>query len=69
MKTRSQTKTVQFTELSVDIDFDEASIAWNSNKKRLSNGEYVYICGNTLNNGGYCKRKPYKNDEHCHLHT
>jgi len=69
MKTRSQSKTVHFTELDVFIDFDEASAAWNSNKKRLSHGLYVYVCGNPLKNGGYCKKTPYKNDSCCHLHT
>ena len=29
-------------ELTVDIDFDGASIAWNTNKKRLGNGVYKY---------------------------
>jgi len=54
MKTRSQTRKeeIEVVELveentksiySVDIDFDEASRAWNANKKRLPNGEYRYI--------------------------
>ena len=39
MKTRSQTKRVTY---SVDIDFDEASNAWNSNKIKLTDGMYKY---------------------------
>jgi hypothetical protein len=27
------------------IDFDEAHDAWMANKKRLKNGNYVYLCG------------------------
>ena len=27
------------------IDFDEASRAWNQNKKKIDNGCYIYICG------------------------
>jgi len=39
MKTRSQTKRVTYV---VDIDFDEASKAWNANKIKLSDGMYEY---------------------------
>lgn len=43
--TRSQSKPVLTTpkELDVNIDFDEASGAWNANKKKLGNGMYKYI--------------------------
>jgi hypothetical protein len=27
----------------VNIDFDEASLAWRANKIRLENGEYQYM--------------------------
>jgi len=39
MLTRSQTKQQLFT-----IDFDEASNAWNANKKSTGNGCYKYLC-------------------------
>jgi hypothetical protein len=29
--------------LAVNIDFDEASKAWNSNKRKLGNGTYEYV--------------------------
>jgi len=39
MKTRSQTVR---TIIKTEIDFDEASIAWNENKIKLGNGCYEY---------------------------
>ena len=39
MYLRSVKKTATF---SVDIDFDEASLAWNSNKQPVGNGCFVY---------------------------
>jgi hypothetical protein len=39
MKTRSQTVR---TIIKTEIDFDEASIAWNKNKIKLGNGCYEY---------------------------
>jgi hypothetical protein len=69
MKTRSQSKSVQFQEHSVDIDFDEASEAWNANKKKLSNGCYQYVCGKPISDGGFCKKKNHKNSTHCYMHS
>jgi hypothetical protein len=68
MKTRSQTKSVRFHELPVDIDFDDASNAWLANKKKLNNGCYQYVCGMPTTNGEFCKRKQHKNSIHCYLH-
>lgn len=68
MKTRSQSKSVQFQELSVNIDFDEASEAWHANKKKLANGCYQYVCGQQLKNGNLCKKKQHKNSIHCYMH-
>jgi len=42
MLTRSQSKKMAKPELTVDIDFDEASKAWLVNKIRLQNGCYRY---------------------------
>ena len=42
----------------VVIDFDDASRCWTSNKRRLKNGCYQYICGAELKNGNKCQRKP-----------
>jgi len=68
MKTRSQSKSVQFQELAVDIDFDGASEAWNANKKKLTNGCYTYVCG-VPTVGGFCKKKQHKNGMHCFMHS
>ena len=34
----------------VDIDFDEASIAWRANKKSIGNGQFKYKKWTKLNN-------------------
>jgi len=65
MQTRSQTKQ---TELQVDIDFDYASQCWNHNKIKLGPGSYKYVCGKPLKNGGFCKRRQCKDNEHCYIH-
>ena len=54
-------------ELEINIDFDGASKAWNSNKRRVGQG-YVYICGAILKNGSKCQRKPKIDCEHCYQH-
>ena len=43
-------------EYNVDIDFDEASTEWRRNKKQLTNGTFVYVCGITTKNGKPCQR-------------
>jgi len=55
MITRSQSKNIK-PELEVEIDFDEASKAWNANKCKTGNGCYLYICGAELNNGKICRQ-------------
>ena len=59
MITRNQSKMSNqkpYITYSVDIDLDEASRAWNANKRRIGNGEYVYICGKPMRNGRSCKK-------------
>ena len=44
-------------EYDVFIDFDEAHDEWMANKKRLKNGNYVYLCGKPLGQGNRkCRR-------------
>ena len=38
------------------IDFDDARDEWLANKKRLANGNYVYLCGKLTNSGKKCRR-------------
>ena len=52
----------------VIIDFDEASKAWNSNKKKLDNGCYQYICGALTKTGQICKNLPTNGLTHCKKH-
>jgi len=42
-ETRSQTNYEKNALYEVDIDFDEASKLWKSNKKSIGNGCYKYI--------------------------
>jgi len=55
-------------ELEVNIDFDEASRYWNSNKKKIANGCYKYVCGFEKRNGNFCKKFCLKNKNRCHVH-
>ncbi len=61
MRTRSQAKAMEPIELDINIDFDGAHEAWNTNKKRVGQG-YLYVCGRRLANGKSCKCKPYRLD-------
>ena len=42
--------------VSLQIDFDDASVEWHMNKKVLPSGMYVYICGKVKKGGNVCKR-------------
>jgi len=59
-------------ELTVDIDFDEASRAWTQNKQRRG-ASYYYICGHVLANGiDTCKhpaKKGIYSTFYCHKHS
>ena len=57
MKTRSQSK----QELTVNIDFDDASLHWKANKKSIGNGQYTYICM-------MCKRVALPGCDVCKVH-
>jgi hypothetical protein len=63
MLTRNQLKPI--------INFDEASIAWKSNKIYLGNGTYKYkttTCIGVTKKGGACKNKCMNNNIYCHFH-
>lgn len=58
----------------IDINFDEASSEWHSNKRRIGH-EYVYICleplSNTNGKGSYskvCGKKCYQSGTTCFIH-
>ena len=52
----------------VDIDFDEASRAWKSNKKPKGNGCYTYVCQGITKNNKKCIRNSLVGSQYCHLH-
>ncbi len=56
--------TVPYAELSVEIDFDEASREWRANKKKNKDGSFSYICGVTRSNGKVCTKVNCKNVQH-----
>lgn len=68
MHTRSQTKYESKGIYTVDIDFDEASNAWRSNKKSIGNGHYKYICLAITKAGSNCKRESVAGMNFCSLH-
>jgi len=61
VQTRSQTKHLA---MFPEFNFDEASAAWMSNKIKLGNGCYKYICGETTKTGRKCMRS-----DKCRLHN
>ena len=68
MKTRSQTR-YECNIIKIDIDFDEASELWKSNKKYVGNGCYKYICACLTKTGNQCKREPMQGLDFCKLHN
>ena len=68
MNTRSQTKYHTNSLYKVNIDFDEASNAWRTNKKSIGNGTFKYICCGLTKTGNKCNRQPLENSEYCKIH-
>lgn len=60
--------------LSVDIDFDDASTQWRSNKRSIGNGSFQYICRKTLSSGSVnkpgrtCNRQACMYSSFCKIH-
>jgi len=73
MQTRSQSNTqnhiqLDIVEYEVNIDFDEASAAWKTNKKSKGNGTYRYVCQGLTKTGKKCSREPFPGCEFCKWH-
>ena len=51
----------------INIDFEESSKVWRSNKINLGNGYFQYCCQQLTKKNEKCKNKIYK-DNFCHLH-
>jgi hypothetical protein len=67
MNTRNKTRKEIPQLYEVNIDFDDASVAWRSNKKSVGNGCYKYICP-AEKNGIKCGKTCYKESEYCWQH-
>ena len=52
----------------VNIDFDESHNEWMSNKRKLANGMYRYICCGITKSGKKCLRTPEENGNMCGIH-
>lgn len=68
MKTRSETKYEKCSLYNVEIDFDEASKEWRSNKRSIGNGCYKYLCNYKCKTGDKCKREPKQGNDYCSTH-
>lgn len=68
MKTRSQTNYEKSALYEVNIDFDEASAAWRSNKRSIGNGSYRYLCGKKGKNNNYCITNCLPGEIYCKTH-
>jgi len=53
----------------VEIDFDEASNAWKSNKKYIGNGTYKYICCHKTKSGKNCSKTNLSDSNYCIIHN
>ena len=72
MNTRSKSTHEIDALFDVNIDFDDASVAWKENKKSIGNGQYKYICTKLLKNNKNnkkCNRKCGLNSEFCKMHS
>ena len=52
----------------VNIDFDEASAAWKSNKRRIGDGCYRYVCAKKGKHNNECTAKCSPGLEYCRTH-
>jgi hypothetical protein len=55
--------------MEVYIDFDAASKAWMQNKRKTTDGCYVYRCIATTKKNMPCKCKPLQGSKYCHIHN
>jgi hypothetical protein len=69
METRSQCANKLLPQYEVNIDFDEASKEWLTNKKSMGNGSYKYICGKiSENTNKKCIKNPQFGHQFCSFH-
>jgi hypothetical protein len=68
MKTRSETRYEKSAIYIVEINFDEASELWKTNKRSIGNGCYKYLCNYNCKSGNKCKREPKQGEIYCSTH-
>jgi len=69
MQTRSITSFLKNKpDYELNINFDEASNLWRSNKKCIGNGTYKYICSKQTKSGNQCKREKMIDSCFCKMH-
>ena len=68
MQTKNKTTNENSAIYEVNIDFNEASEAWKSNKKSIGNGSYKYVCAKRNKNNGYCLLKCLSGEIYCKTH-
>jgi hypothetical protein len=68
MLTRSAARKMEMNYLEIDIDFDDASSHWKSNKKSIGNGCYKYICEKMLSWNCKCSKPVYSGTPYCCKH-
>lgn len=52
----------------VSIDFDDASLEWQRNKRKLHNGTYEYRCMFVSSSGRECTGRSMPNSTCCYCH-
>jgi len=65
MQTRSQQMKPKYE---VEIDFEDASNAWRSNKISMGNGMYNYRCSATKRDGCQCSQAVSDRTDYCKMH-
>lgn len=69
MQTRSQTRRIEESRYTVEIDFDGASEAWKANKISKGNGTYGYRCSSTKKDGTPCCQMVSGRSDYCKRHS
>jgi hypothetical protein len=52
----------------VNVDFDNASLAWRNNKLNVACCNYVYICP-FIKDNKKCGRRPFNGKQYCLIHN
>jgi len=67
MKLANESKNIAL--YNIEINFDESSIAWRSNKKLVGSGQFKYKCLQKTQTGNDCKREALSGLNTCKCHS